>query len=231
MSSNINPNNINGNFPVAGQDNDSQGFRDNFTNILNNFSFAASEISDLQSAVTTAQTVLQSNGNVEATYGNIHYGLTVNQTTHLIGTATLDANLNVTGNTNLTGNLNVNTANITVASMGNVTISNLIQAGTHASSAYQYYAPSGNATYSMYSNITRFILNPTGTITNMAVTLPTANIDGMTVTLSSTTQITNLQVNPNSGCTLTPGANVLLAGGTGITYFFLKSASKWLKVA
>jgi hypothetical protein len=37
--SNINPNNINGSYPIAGQDNDSQGFRDNFTNILNNFNF------------------------------------------------------------------------------------------------------------------------------------------------------------------------------------------------
>jgi len=31
--SNINPNNINAAYPVAGVDNDSQGFRDNFTNI------------------------------------------------------------------------------------------------------------------------------------------------------------------------------------------------------
>ena len=33
MASNINPNNIDGTYPVAGQDNDSQGFRTNFTNI------------------------------------------------------------------------------------------------------------------------------------------------------------------------------------------------------
>jgi hypothetical protein len=46
--SNINPNNINGSYPIAGQDNDSQGFRDNFTNILNNFNFAKSEIEDIQ---------------------------------------------------------------------------------------------------------------------------------------------------------------------------------------
>ena len=49
MSSNINPGNIDGTFPVAGQDNPSQGFRDNFTNIKNNFTFAQSEINDLQS--------------------------------------------------------------------------------------------------------------------------------------------------------------------------------------
>lgn len=46
--SNINPQNINGNYPVAGQDNDSQGFRDNFTNIKNNLTFAKSELEDLQ---------------------------------------------------------------------------------------------------------------------------------------------------------------------------------------
>lgn len=49
MPSNINPYNINGNYPIAGQDNDSQGFRDNFTNIRNNFTFAEQEIEELQS--------------------------------------------------------------------------------------------------------------------------------------------------------------------------------------
>ena len=49
MASNINPNNIDGTYPVAGQDNDSQGFRTNFTNIKNNFIYTKSEIDDLQS--------------------------------------------------------------------------------------------------------------------------------------------------------------------------------------
>jgi hypothetical protein len=48
MASNINANNIDGTYPVAGVDNDSQGFRTNFTNIKNNFAYAKSEISDLQ---------------------------------------------------------------------------------------------------------------------------------------------------------------------------------------
>jgi len=51
MASNINPNNIDGTYPVAGQDNDSQGFRTNFTNIRNNFTNAKSEIEDLQGKV------------------------------------------------------------------------------------------------------------------------------------------------------------------------------------
>jgi hypothetical protein len=46
--SNINPQNIDGTYPIAGQDNNSQGFRDNFTNTINNFTFAADELTDLQ---------------------------------------------------------------------------------------------------------------------------------------------------------------------------------------
>ena len=48
MTSAINPNNIDGAYPVAGQDNNSQGFRDNFTNTKTNFQYAADEITDLQ---------------------------------------------------------------------------------------------------------------------------------------------------------------------------------------
>jgi hypothetical protein len=48
MTSSINPNNIDGAYPVAGQDNNSQGFRDNFTNTKTNFGYAAAEITDLQ---------------------------------------------------------------------------------------------------------------------------------------------------------------------------------------
>ena len=49
MTSAINPNDIDGTYPVAGQDNNSQGFRDNFTNTKTNFQYAANEITDLQS--------------------------------------------------------------------------------------------------------------------------------------------------------------------------------------
>jgi len=51
MASAINPNNIDGAYPVTGQDNNSQGFRDNFTNIKVNFQDAAAEITDLQNKV------------------------------------------------------------------------------------------------------------------------------------------------------------------------------------
>ena len=51
MTSAINPNDIDGTYPIAGQDNNSQGFRDNFTNTKTNFQYAANEITDLQNKV------------------------------------------------------------------------------------------------------------------------------------------------------------------------------------
>jgi hypothetical protein len=64
MASNINANNIDGTYPVAGQDNDSQGFRDNFTNTKTNFQYAKDEITDLQTkAILKAP--LSGGGNIE----------------------------------------------------------------------------------------------------------------------------------------------------------------------
>jgi len=78
MTSLINPNNIDITYPIAGQDNDTQGFRTNYQNIQNNFSVAASEISALQSNLATLQTGVYGNANAAAfltTYtGNISAG-------------------------------------------------------------------------------------------------------------------------------------------------------------
>jgi hypothetical protein len=48
MASNINYTSIDETYPIAGRDNDSQGFRDNFGVIKNSFESAKGEIEDLQ---------------------------------------------------------------------------------------------------------------------------------------------------------------------------------------
>jgi hypothetical protein len=48
MASSIVPGDIDATYPKAGQDNSSQGFRDNFNGIKNNFTYAKSEIENLQ---------------------------------------------------------------------------------------------------------------------------------------------------------------------------------------
>lgn len=64
MASTINIANIDENYPVAGQDNDSQGFRDNFQNIKTALGIAKSEITGLQDNtvdITNADTSFSGN--------------------------------------------------------------------------------------------------------------------------------------------------------------------------
>jgi hypothetical protein len=55
MTSQINPQDINGDYPVAGQPNNTKGFRDNFTNTKTNFEYAANEITELQNKAVLKQ--------------------------------------------------------------------------------------------------------------------------------------------------------------------------------
>ena len=64
MASNIVPGNVDGTFPVAGKDNSSQGFRDNFTAIKNNFTNAKTEIETLQTNSVQTNTANSFNDNV-----------------------------------------------------------------------------------------------------------------------------------------------------------------------
>ena len=64
MASNINTTDIDAEYPVAGQDNDSQGFRDNFSTIKNNFVAAKAEIIELQDTTAKVDADNDFNGNV-----------------------------------------------------------------------------------------------------------------------------------------------------------------------
>jgi hypothetical protein len=126
MSSQINPNNINGEYPVAGQDNNTQGFRDNFTNIKVNFQYAETEITNLQantiSKVSTSVNEfndsvvygarLQNTGYIQLNRGNVAPTANIN---YAVGSfQTITANANTTLNfTNLPAA--GNTAVITLA--------------------------------------------------------------------------------------------------------------------
>jgi len=72
MTSQINANNIDGNYPVPGVPNNTQGFRSNFTETKTNFQYAAQEITELQTkAVLKAPiggSVLNNNMNDQLIY-------------------------------------------------------------------------------------------------------------------------------------------------------------------
>lgn len=62
MTSAITTSSIDTNYPVAGQDNDSQGFRDNFSQIKTQLNTAGTEITALQSSRATTNATTDFNG-------------------------------------------------------------------------------------------------------------------------------------------------------------------------
>lgn len=91
--SSINDTGVNSDYPVAGQDNDSQGFRDNFSIIKNNFVAAKDEIEELQDITAKLNVANDFLGN------NINGANFVNNTTAhhpSAGTVNSSQNVNVT---------------------------------------------------------------------------------------------------------------------------------------
>jgi len=76
MTSQINYTSIDTTYPVAGQDNDSQGFRDNFSAISTGFATAKSEITDLQT-----RTVVVADSNNDPVVNNL-LGSTISNGTY-----------------------------------------------------------------------------------------------------------------------------------------------------
>lgn len=109
---------------------------------------------------------------------------------------------------------------------------NLVTSGAHFENGYQYYAPTTNfGNYAIYANVARFIMDPTGSITNGNVRLPATMPDGTIIKISSTQTITNFSFWAGGTTTVVPSANVTLTGGTGIEFFYHANETKWYKVA
>jgi hypothetical protein len=97
MSSQITPNNINQNYPVAGVDNNSQGFRDNFTAIKNNFIVVKREIDDIMNKVVVKEPLTygpSTDNNLQGSSLSNVTLLQINEVTNNLGTANGSITLN-----------------------------------------------------------------------------------------------------------------------------------------
>ena len=98
MSSQIDSQNIDKTFPVAGQDNNSQGFRDNFDAIQRNFQFAKGEIEDLQTKALL-KSPLGSSGTIDNNLGGSK--IVNGGHTNFHGTAISQSNVSSVANINV----------------------------------------------------------------------------------------------------------------------------------
>jgi hypothetical protein len=128
MASQINPSNIDATYPIAGQDNDTQGFRTNYINIKNNFATAAKEITDIQSNVITINSTISGMGNIIANVGSLQSSVTSMQTivTDLIAGAPLALDTLLEIDQSLANNVSLSSTltNLITGVQANVTAAN-----------------------------------------------------------------------------------------------------------
>jgi hypothetical protein len=111
MTSQINPADIDGNYPIAGVSNNTQGMRDNFTNTRTNFQYASDEITDLQSKVVLKSaltgTTLDNNLGNNLVYNALVKGIsgTVVAIANTSGTITIDCSAGPYQSINMAGNI------------------------------------------------------------------------------------------------------------------------------
>ena len=165
-------------------------------------------------AGTSSNIIINPDGN-----GDVVFPIT---TEIYVQSGATSANINsgaliVTGGIGMTGDLNIG--------------GNLLTTGSRIDASFQYNAPTTNFYYTVTGSVYRFVIDPTGPITNGTVVLPSANVNATVIRISSTQTVTNFQVLPNNGTTLVPNANVTLTGGTCVEYLFHASENKWYKVS
>lgn len=221
--SNINPQNIDGTYPIAGQDNDSQGFRDNFTNTINNFTFAAAELTDLQTyAVLKAP--LGSVGQTGTPTNDLNYAfLTAPQVIKVAETT------NVIGNVASGGAQSVDwTAGhfqtIGVTGVASISFSSTWPANglwTKLRLRIRSYGPTA---LTFGSNVTDNIQNIRGYASGTTIQLDDGVHDFEFSTADNGSTITIIDLRKNSGPTvqyLAPTANVNLTANVGVDTFFI----------
>jgi hypothetical protein len=92
--------------------------------------------------------------------------------------------------------------------------------------AYDYQVPTTGFSYTFAAGTQTLVMNPAGTLATGTITMPTAPSDGMTITFSTTKQITALTLNGGAGQTVVGGVSYLPAN-TSVSYMYRTSNTSW----
>jgi hypothetical protein len=229
MTSQINPSNIDGNYPVAGQPNNTQGMRDNFTATKTNFQYASDEITALQNSSVLKQalgnTTLDNNMN-----DNLIYAVKLNdvswvevQQVATSGTITLDYSAaNYQAIPSATGNITLAFSNWPAAG----TVGRLNFAIVVSNTSYTLTLPATvkvgiknlNGISPGTAGVTNTITFPaTGTYVYVLETSDGGSTISIQETISPTNDISNQVVVSNATpSTSTSSGALIVTGGAGI---------------
>ena len=248
MTSQINANDINGNYPIAGQPNSTEGMRTNFTNTKTNFQYAADEITELQAksvfktALTGATLDNNMNDNLISSVKLQDVSYTWLQNTTTSGTVTVDYSAGQYQYISTTGSISLSFSNWPTAnSAGSVdliinitntaytlTLPSAVSLGTTGVQGYSSnvitFANTGTYQFRFFTTdggttITMFDLNRPLTAYTNAFGYVTGS--GGTVT-QATNKATGVTLNkPTGQITM---SNAALAAATVVNFTFTNSA-------
>ena len=74
---------------------------------------------------------------------------------------------------------------------------------------YDFQTPTTGFSYTFAAGVNVLVMNPAGTLATGTITMPASPVDGMTITVESTQQITALTVQGNTGQSLVNGTQTL----------------------
>ena len=91
---------------------------------------------------------------------------------------------------------------------------------------YDYQTPTTGFSYTFAAGTQVLVMNPAGTLATGTITMPASPSDGMTITFSSSQQITALTVQGNTGQSMS-NAVTFLPGKTAASYVYRLSNTTW----
>ena len=91
---------------------------------------------------------------------------------------------------------------------------------------YDYQTPSTGFSYTFAAGTTNLVMNPAGTLATGTITMPATPADGMTISISSTQQVTAVTVQGNTGQSLV-GAPVQLIPNQPLAFIYRLSNTTW----
>ena len=92
--------------------------------------------------------------------------------------------------------------------------------------SYDYQVLTTGFSYTFAAGTQVLVINPAGTLATGTITMPAAPADGMTITFSSSQQITALTTAANTGQSIVGGVTFLPAK-TGVSYVYRLASTTW----
>jgi hypothetical protein len=92
--------------------------------------------------------------------------------------------------------------------------------------AYDYQTPTTGFSYTFAAGTQVLVMNPAGTLATGTITMPASPADGMTITFSSSQQITALTLSGNTGQSIVSNVTFLPAK-TGVSYVYRLANTTW----